>query len=81
MADATEYTPKDPDDLKDPKYYYTDYSKLLKDVEVDLVIDYGTPIVFTGELGGVDYQSKITTYGRLRISKIIGADIDEIGIF
>lgn len=81
MADATEYTPKDPDDLKDPKYYYTDYSKLLKDVEVDHVIDYGTPIVFTGELGGVDYQSKITTYGRLRISKIIGADIDEIGIF
>lgn len=81
LADATEYTPNDPDDLKDPKYYYTDYTKLLKDVEVDHVIDYGTPIVFTGKIGNVDYKSKITTYGRLRISKIIDADIDEIKIF
>ena len=81
LADASEYTPKDPEELKDPKYFYDDYTKLLTDVEVNHVIDYGTPIVFTGELGGVKYQRKITTYGRLRLSKIIESDIDEIGIF
>lgn len=78
LANLSEYTPTDPDDLKNPKYYYTDYKQLLKDVEVNHVIDYGTPIVFTGTVGGVNYQSKITTYGRLRISKILQADMDEI---
>lgn len=29
----------------------------------------------------MDYQSKITNYGRLRISKILDADVDKIGIF
>ena len=80
LANCTEYTPDDPEDLKDPKYYYTDYTQLLKDVEVNGVIGYGTPIVFTGKIGDVDYQSKITTYGRLRLSKIINADIDEIKV-
>ena len=77
---ATEYTPDDPDDLKNPKYYYTDYVRLLKDVEVDKKINVGTPICFTGKIGGVDYQSKVTSYGRLRISKILDADMDKIGI-
>jgi hypothetical protein len=45
---------------------------------VDKSINYGTPIVFTGEIGDEKYKSKITTPGRLRLSKIIGADIDKI---
>lgn len=80
LANISEYTPDSPDDMKNPKHYYTDYAQLLKDVEVDGKIKAGTPIVFTGKLGGVDYQSKITTYGRLRISKIIEADLDEIKV-
>ena len=78
---ATQYVYKKEDELKDPKYFYDDYAKLLEDVEVNEKIKIGTPIVFTGELGGIKYQSKITSYGRLRTSKIIGADIDKIGIF
>ena len=78
---ASEFTPDDPNDLKEPKYFYTDYKQLLKDVEIDRKIKIGTPIVFTGKIGGVDYQSKVTTYGRLRLSKILDADIDNIGIF
>lgn len=80
-AVATEYVYDDPEELEDPRHYYTDYKQLLKDVEVDKKIKIGTPIVFTGTLGGVDYQSKVTSYGRLRISKIIEADVDKIGIF
>lgn len=53
----------------------------MKDVEIEKKIKVGTPIVFTGKIGNVDYQSKITSYGRLRISKIIDADVDKIGIF
>lgn len=80
LAVATEYKPEDPDDLKNPKHYYTDYVQLLKDVEVEKKIEVGTPICFTGKIGGVDYQSKVTSYGRLRISKILDADLDKIGI-
>ena len=54
--------------------------KLLKDVEVEKKIEVGTPICFTGKIGNVDYQSKVTSYGRLRISKILDADMDKIGI-
>ena len=80
-AISTEYTYEDPKELEDPRYYYTDYKQLLKDVEIDKKIKIGTPIVFTGKVGGIDYKSKITAYGRLRISKIIEADVDKIGIF
>lgn len=80
LADATEFTPEDPKELKEPRYYYTDYTQLLKDVEVDHKIKYGTPIVFTGKIGNVDYKNKITTYGKIRISKIIDADLDEIKV-
>ena len=80
LAVASEYKPEDPDDLKNPKYYYTDYIQLLKDVEVEKKIEVGTPICFTGKIGNVDYQSKVTSYGRLRISKILDADMDKIGI-
>ena len=80
LAVLSEVKPEMPEDLEDPKYFYDDYAKLLEDAEVKRVINYGTPIRFTGTLGGETYNSKITTYGRLRISKIIGADLDKIGI-
>ena len=35
LAVASEYTPDSPDDLVNPKHYYTDYVQLLKDVEVE----------------------------------------------
>lgn len=50
-------------------------------MEIDKKFPIGKPIVFTGKIGNEDYQSKVTSYGRLRISKIIDADIDKIGIF
>jgi hypothetical protein len=80
LACATEYTPDKPEDLEDPKHFYDSYAQLLKDVDVDHKISYGTPIVFTGKVGDLDFKSKITTYGRLRLSKIIGADIDNIKV-
>lgn len=80
LAIASEYTPEDPNELKEPRYFYTDYVQLLKDVEVERKIKIGTPIVFTGEVGGVKYQSKVTSYGRIRISKILEADLENIHV-
>ena len=79
--EATTYVYDNLEELKEPKHYYTDYGQLIKDVEVEGKIKVGTPIVFTGKLGSIDYKNKITSYGRLRTSKIIDADIDKIGIF
>lgn len=79
LAVATEWTPEDPEELKEPRYFYDDYVKLLRDVEVDHIIKVGTPIVFTGKAGTLDYQSKITTYGKIRISKILERDMDDLG--
>ena len=81
LAVASEVVFDDARELEDPKHYYTDYVDLLRDVEVDKKIKIGTPIVFTGKIGSETYKNKITTYGRLRLSKIIDADIDKIGIF
>lgn len=78
---ATTYDFEDPIELTEPRQYYTDYAQLLQDVEVDNKIKYGTPIVFTGKVGELEFKNKITTYGRLRTSKIVGKDIDELGIF
>jgi len=78
---ATTYVFDDPIELQEPRNFYDDYAQLLKDVDVEGKIKYGTPITFTGEVGGIKYQSKVTSYGRLRTSKIIQADIDLIGIF
>ena len=80
LANLSEYTPEKPEDLKEPKHYYNDYVELLKDVEVNGKLSYGTPIVFTGKIGSVEYTNKITTYGRLRLSKILDADLDEINV-
>lgn len=81
LAVLTEVVYSDPTELEDPKFYYTEYLDLLKDVEIHKKLSFGTPITFTGKIGSENYQSKVTTYGRLRISKIIDADIDKIGIF
>lgn len=80
LAVASEYTPEDPIELTEPRYFYTDYVQLLKDVEVEKKIKIGTPIVFTGKIGSVDYQSKVTSYGRIRISKILDADLEKINV-
>lgn len=79
LACATEVK-GEPEELKDPRHFYTDYVELLKDVEVNRILDYNTPIVFTGTIGNVEYKGKRTTYGRLRISKILDADLDEIKV-
>lgn len=78
LALASEVIANDPSELNDPKEYYTSYTDLLKDLEVNKTIDYRKPIVFTGKIGDEEYDHKITTPGRLRLSKIIGADIDKI---
>jgi len=80
LAVASEYTPEDPNELKEPRYFYTDYVQLLKDVEIERKIKIGTPIVFTGKIGNINYQSKVTSYGRIRISKILDADLEKINV-
>lgn len=79
LAVLSEWTPESAEELKEPRYYYDDYVKLLKDVEVNKVIKVGTPIVFTGQIGKVKYQSEITTYGKIRLSKILEKNIDDLG--
>ena len=80
LAVATEYVVDDPSELKSPRHFYTDYATLLKDAEVKKVIKPGTPITYTGTIGSVDYKSKTTSYGRIRISKILDADLDYLNI-
>lgn len=70
----------EPEELKEPRHYYDNYLELLKDVEVERKLNYNTPIIFNGKIGDVTYKNKKTTYGRLRISKILDADLDEIRI-
>lgn len=77
---ATEFVLENPDDIENPKYFYTDYVELLKDVEVEKKIKVGTPIIFTGKIGSVDYQTKTTCYGKIRISKILDVDLDKIHV-
>lgn len=57
---------------------YTSYADLLKDVEINKKISDNRLILFTGKVGDLEYKNQVTTLGRLRISKIIGADIDTI---
>ena len=75
----SEWTPENPKELQDPRYFYDDYVKLLKDVEVEHKIGVGTPIVFTYDFGnGLKYQSEVTTYGKIRISKILEKNMDDL---
>lgn len=80
-ANLSMYVADDPKELEDPREFYTDWAQLVRDVEVDEKIPATKPIVFTGKVGDLEFKNKITTYGRLKISKIVGADIDELGIF
>ena len=81
LAVMTEFVPdEDPKELDDPRHFYTNYVDVLKDCEVNHVIKIGTPITFTGKLGTEDYKNKVTCYGKLRLSKILGADIDKLHI-
>lgn len=68
----------EPEEINDPREYYTSYADLVRDVEMDRKISMNKPIRFSGKVGGVDYKNKITTYGRLKISKIIEADVDKV---
>jgi len=77
---ATEYVVDDPKELTEPRHFYTDYVQLLKDVEVEKKIKVGTPIVFTGKVGEVEYQSKVTSYGRIRINKILEEELEDINV-
>lgn len=78
LALASEVVCEDPNEMEDPKEYFTSYAEILKRCEVDKDLDYRKPIVFNGKLGDEEYKNKITTPGRLRLSKILGADIDKI---
>lgn len=78
LALASEVVCEDPEEMNDPKEYFTSYSDIIKAVEVDKTLDYRKPIVFTGKIGSEDYKNKITTAGRLRLSKILDADIEKI---
>lgn len=81
LAVMTEFVPdEDPKELDDPRHFYTDYVEVLKDCEINHTIKIGTPITFTGKLGTEEYKNKVTCYGKLRLSKILGADIDKLPI-
>ena len=51
LAVASEWTPEDPEELKEPRYFYDDYKELVLDVEYRGRIRIGTPIVFTYDYG------------------------------
>lgn len=76
----TEYVMDDPNELLEPKYYYDDYATLLRDAEVEKKIKYGTPIIFNGKIGNEEFKNQRTCYGRIRISKILDADIDRLPV-
>lgn len=78
LALASEVVCEDPSEMNDPKEFFTSYSDVLKATEVDKTLDYRKPIVFTGKIGSEEYKNKITTAGRLRLSKILDADIEKI---
>lgn len=79
LAVATEWTPEDPSELQEPRYFYDDYKELVMDVEVRKKIKIGTPIVFTYDFGnGLKYQSETTTYGKIRVSKILEKNMDDL---
>lgn len=77
LALATEVKGSE-DDLKDPKKFYDSYVEMLKDLEVNKTLDVNEPITFTGTVGSEKYVNKTTTPGRLRVSKILDADLDKV---
>jgi DNA-directed RNA polymerase beta' subunit len=77
LAVATEVKGK-PEEIDNPKEYYNDYAELVKDAELRKRLPINKPIIFDGVIDGIEYKNKKTTYGRLRVSKIVKADIDHI---
>ena len=77
MAVATEVKGK-PEEIDNPMEYYNDYAELVKDAELRKRLPINKPIIFDGVIDGIEYKNKKTTYGRLRVSKIVKADIDHI---
>ena len=67
-----------PEEIQDPKEHYEDYVELVKDAEIRKTLPINKPITFTGTIDGIEYINKKTTYGRIRVSKIVKADIDYI---
>lgn len=80
LNELSEVAPEQPGDLDDPKEYYTSWKDLVVDAEVKKTLPTKKPIVFTGKIGTETYDHKITTYGRLKISKVIDADLDNVKI-
>lgn len=78
LAVATKIEYDDPSELKEPRLYYDNYTELLKDVEVNKKISLNRIILFSGKVGELEYHNQVTTLGRLRLSKMMGADIDSI---
>ena len=79
LSTLSDWTPEDPEELKEPRYFYDDYKKLVLDVEINKTLKIGTPIVFTYDFGnGLKFQSAVTTYGKIRLSKILEKDIDDL---
>ena len=76
LNELSEIRPEQPGDIDDPTEYYSDWKTLVMDVEVKKTLPTTKPIRFTGTIDGQEYDNKITTYGRLKISKAVGADID-----
>ena len=87
LAVATKIEYDDPEELKEPHLYYDSYVQLLKDVEIDRKLSLNRLIVFNGTIttpdgGEIKYNNQVTTLGRLRLSKMMGGDIDSIpGLF
>lgn len=80
LNELSEVRPDQPEDLDDPKENYTSWKDLVMDAEVRKTLPTKKPIMFTGKIGTETYDHKITTYGRLKISKVIDADLDLIHI-
>ena len=38
LAISSEWTPEDPEELKEPRYFYDDYKELVLDVESDIAL-------------------------------------------
>lgn len=80
LNELSEVRPDQPEDIEDPKENYTDWKTMVVDAEVKKTLPTGRPVMFTGKIGSETYDHKITTYGRLKISKVIDADLDLIHI-
>ena len=80
LSELSEVRPDQPEDIEDPKENYTSWKDLVIDAEVHKTLPVKKPIMFTGKIGSETYDHKITTYGRLKISKVIDADLDFIHI-